>query len=273
MGKHYETIPPEVVPWIKKQHVFFVGTAPLSPGGHVNISPKGVEGTFHLVDERTCWYEDLTGSGIETISHIRENARITIMFCAFEGPPRILRLWGTGSVYEVGTAEYDSFVPRSDRKPGSRAVIKIDIHKVGTSCGYAVPFFSFDRYRTQLEQHFAHKELQDLGHENSRAPNGMLEYWKTKNTKSIDGLPGLQQGVMCQSEALHVLPRGYIGVGEAQKWSKSTNSSILKSFLTPVSQWLASPTIRLSISFLMGALTTEICRRSFGSLSRKWFLI
>lgn len=97
MGSFFETIPENLIAWIQTQHIFWVATAPLSPTGHVNVSPKGISGTFHVVDERTVWYEDVTGSGVETISHLRENGRVTIMFNAFDGPPRIVRLWGTGS--------------------------------------------------------------------------------------------------------------------------------------------------------------------------------
>ena len=97
MGKFYESIPPELVPWMLKQEMFWVATAPLSPEAHVNVSPKGVRDSFHYVSPTRVWYQDLTGSGVETISHLRENGRITLMFNAFEGPPRIVRLFGIGT--------------------------------------------------------------------------------------------------------------------------------------------------------------------------------
>jgi len=150
MGHTVDEIPNYVMEWIPKQHVFWVASAPLTADGHVNISPKGVEGTFHVVNSRQVWYEDLSGSGAETISHIRENGRITILFNAFDGPPRIIRLYGKGTIYEIGTPEYDAFLPQGYRQPGSRSVIFVDVFKVGTTCGYAVPYYSFVGHRTQL---------------------------------------------------------------------------------------------------------------------------
>ena len=96
MGKFYESIPPEIIPWLLKQELFWVATAPLSPEAHVNVSPKGVRDCFHVVSPTRVWYQDLSGSGVETISHLRENGRVTLMFSAFVGPPRIVRLFGTG---------------------------------------------------------------------------------------------------------------------------------------------------------------------------------
>lgn len=110
MVKFYDTIPPELVPWLLKQELFWVATAPLGPEGHINVSPKGVRDSFHVVSPTRVWYQDLSGSGVETISHIRENGRMTIMFSAFDGPPRIMRLFGTGA----------STRPPSSRSPLSR---------------------------------------------------------------------------------------------------------------------------------------------------------
>jgi len=188
MGKFFESIPPNIIPWIEQQHVFWVATAPLTAEGHVNVSPKGVAGTFHVVDNKTCWYEDLTGSGIETVSHIRENGRITILFNAFVGPPRILRLFGKGTVHEIGSPEYEKYIPLNQRKPGTRSVIVIDIHKVGTSCGYAVPYFEFRKHRSVLVDWATQKELKDAAGDREK---GIKSYWNKKNVKSIDGLAGL----------------------------------------------------------------------------------
>ncbi|KAF8880486.1 hypothetical protein CPB85DRAFT_1377238 [Mucidula mucida] len=134
MGKFFDTIPDVVVRQIENQHMFWVATAPLSVEGHVNV----------MVDDRTVWYEDLTGSGNETISRLREpgNGRITVFFNTFEGPPSIIRLFGKGVVYEYGSAEYEELLPPEKRKPGSRSIIK--------SCGYAVPYYNFVGHRTQL---------------------------------------------------------------------------------------------------------------------------
>ncbi|KAI0353193.1 hypothetical protein OH77DRAFT_1512833 [Trametes cingulata] len=141
MGKFYESIPPELIPWLRKQEQFWVATAPLSAEGHVNVSPKGVRDSFHVLSPTRVWYQDLTGSGVETISHLRENGRVTLMFSAFEGPPRIVRLFGTGTVHEFGTPEYDALIPPEKRRPSSRSAIVVDVHKVGTSCGYAVNYY------------------------------------------------------------------------------------------------------------------------------------
>ncbi|KAL1684723.1 hypothetical protein GGG16DRAFT_129778 [Schizophyllum commune] len=186
MGSFYDEMPDWLMTWLVKQHIFFVATS--AREGHVNVSPKGMEDTFHIIDNKTVWYEDLSGSGVETISHLRENGRITIMFTAFDKPPRIARLFGTGTVYEYGTPEYEQFIPAEKRKPGSRSVILVDIHKVGSSCGYAVPFMEFKSHRNVLEQWAAHRERD----ENAGSGKGMREYWRTKNTQSIDGVPGLK---------------------------------------------------------------------------------
>ncbi|KAK0470775.1 hypothetical protein IW261DRAFT_1406352 [Armillaria novae-zelandiae] len=200
MGKFYDEIPGYVMAMIKKQHMFWVATAPLSTDGHVNISSKGVEGTFHIIDSHTVWYEDLSGSGVETISHLRENGRITILFNAFEGPPSIVRLFGRGKFYEFGTSEYNAFIPPETRHPGSRAVIMIDVHKVGTSCGYAVPFYEFRSHRTRLLETAAKSELADIEAEEAdnaaicqppRPDDGLKQYWIQHNVQSIDGLPGM----------------------------------------------------------------------------------
>lgn len=207
MGQFYEEIPEFLISWIEQQKVFWVATAPLTGDGHVNVSPKGYDGTFHIVNSRKVWYEDLSGSGIETISHLRENGRITILFNAFEGPPRIARLFGTGTFYEFGTPEYDSLLPPGKRRPGSRAVIIVDVHKVGTSCGFAVPFFDYVRPRPKLLEYYDKREAHDLVEEvdgkcEATPPDGLKEYWARKNSKSIDGLPGLTTAP--QSNASHV---------------------------------------------------------------------
>ncbi|KAK0458263.1 uncharacterized protein EV420DRAFT_1544603 [Desarmillaria tabescens] len=202
MGKFYDEMPGYVMAMIKKQHMFWVATAPLSADGHVNLSSKGVEGTFHVIDSHTVWYEDLSGSGVETISHLRENGRITILFNAFEGPPSIVRLFGRGKFYEFGTPEYNAFILPETRHPGSRAVIMIDVHKVGTSCGYAVPFYEFKSHRTKLLEHAAKVELADIDAEEAdnticeppRPDNGLKQYWIQHNSQSIDGLPGMTFG-------------------------------------------------------------------------------
>ncbi|KIK94930.1 hypothetical protein PAXRUDRAFT_827504 [Paxillus rubicundulus Ve08.2h10] len=217
MAKFYDEIPEWLVEWIKKQHMFWVASAPLSAHGHINLSPKGAAECFHVVNSKQVWYEDLSGSGIETISHLRENGRITVMFCALDGPPRISRLFGVGTVHEYGTPEYDALIPAMTRKPGSRAVIVVDVYQVGTSCGFAVPVYGFVTQRTQLLHYFDKSEAIDRSfassqkqqqpssckdHDNCESevapvkgetvPQGSLRaYWLLNNTHSLDGLPGL----------------------------------------------------------------------------------
>ncbi|KAF6760430.1 hypothetical protein DFP72DRAFT_1062816 [Ephemerocybe angulata] len=230
MGETWPEIPASLIEWIKKQHMFWVASAPLSPNGHVNISPKGVAGTFHVESPTRVWYEDLSGSGAETIAHIRENGRVTILFNAFDGPPRITRLYGIGSFYELGTPEYDALLPAGTRQPGSRAIVVVDVYKVGTTCGYSVPYYSFVGHRTPLLDWAARKEAVDLA--SSKAglrpppadptlapstssagilsseislastsaltdrtaephPKGLLAWWRDRNAYSLDGLPAL----------------------------------------------------------------------------------
>jgi len=192
MGQFYETIPESLMQWIRDQKMFWVATAPLSASGHVNISPKGGP-YFGVLDDKTFWYMDLTGSGSETISHLYEanNARITVMFTAFEGLPRIVRLFGHGRALEIGTAEFAEFVEVHGVKtiPGSRAIILVDIHQVGSSCGYSVPYYDFKDFRTTLNDHFA-KKVERF--EQGKTTESMEKYWAFKNAWSIDGLPGLE---------------------------------------------------------------------------------
>jgi len=149
-----------MIKWILEQKMFWVATAPLSGKGHVNVSPKGGD-CFGVLDRKTFWYHELTGSGSETVSHLYEpgNNRITILFNAFDGPPRIMRLWGTGRVYEYGTPDFEDFVAehKVDSNPGSRSIIIVDIHQVGTSCGFSVPYYDFKDFRPILDDHFAKK--------------------------------------------------------------------------------------------------------------------
>ncbi|GAW27205.1 putative pyridoxamine phosphate oxidase family protein [Rosellinia necatrix] len=200
MGKFYEEIPENVMEWITKQKVFWVSTAPLSRHGHVNVSPKGGD-CFGVPNRKSFWYMDMTGSGNETISHLLEpgNGRITILFNAFEGAPRILRLWGKGRVLEYGTPEFDEMVARESIKtmPGTRSVIVVDVHQVGTSCGYQVPFYNFVDYRRVLEDHFRKKtERYERGNEKE----SMDRYWALKNAWSMDGLPGMRRGLRAGRE-------------------------------------------------------------------------
>ncbi len=179
MSKSYSCIDAEMAEFIGKQHVFFVATAPLSGEGHINLSPKGLD-SLAIVDERTVAYLDLTGSGIETVAHLRENGRIVIMLCAFEGPPKIVRLHGRGQAIEPGHAEFAALRSRFPGYSGARAIIKVALDRISDSCGYGVPAYEFKEHRKQLPLWVDRKGEERLA-----------AYRAEHNTRSIDGLPGL----------------------------------------------------------------------------------
>lgn len=166
--------------WMAEQPVFFVATAPLSADQHVNCSPKGLLGTFTVIDEHQVAYLDLTGSGIETIAHLRENGRIVIMFMAISGRPRIVRLHGRGTVVMPHDPEFAQLAARFAEQPGIRSVIVIDVERVSDSCGYAVPKLTLDEERRILG-------LDAI----KRGPEGLTAFRAEYNTASIDGIPGL----------------------------------------------------------------------------------
>src|SRR5436309_162620 len=142
MGKVYDGIDAALEAFVGRQHVFFVGTAPDSPEGHLNVSPKGLD-TFRILGPKSVAYLDLTGSGIETVAHLRENGRITLMFCAFEGRPLIVRLYGRGRVVEPGDADWDTLIARFPDYPGARSVVVVDVERIADSCGFAVPVYQY----------------------------------------------------------------------------------------------------------------------------------
>ena len=178
MGRAVDDITPAMIEFIERQHMFFVATAPVS-GGRVNVSPKGYD-TFRVLDSATVCYLDITGSGSETIAHLRENGRITFMFCAFEGKPNIVRLYGTGRIVRSGDEEYDELIEGFDSVNGARSIVIADINRTSTSCGYSVPFMDFNEERSRLDDHWSAKTDDEIA-----------EYWERKNTQSIDGLPSL----------------------------------------------------------------------------------
>jgi len=178
MAAVLEEIGPDLASWIRAQPVFFVATAPSGSDGHVNLSPKGLAG-LAVLGPRRCAYLDLTGSGVETIAHVRENGRITIMLCAFEGPPRIVRLHGAGTVHPVGSAGFDALASEFPEVPGRRAVIEIEVTRVSTSCGFGVPRMDVVGGRDNL-----------LKWATNKGDDGVGDYHRTKNATSIDGLPG-----------------------------------------------------------------------------------
>ena len=186
MGTVAPSISPALAEWITRQHVFFVGTAPSGDDGHINVSPKGLD-TFRVLGENRVAYLDLTGSGVETIAHLRDNGRITVMLCSFEGPPRIVRLYGRGHAIEAGDPRFDEVAGRFDDFPGTRSCVVIDVDRVADSCGYAVPLMSFAGDRDRLIEWAERK-----------GAGGLVAYRAEKNATSIDGLPGLP-GVTAQA--------------------------------------------------------------------------
>ena len=176
MADTLPTITPDLAEWFREQPVFFVATAPRD--GHVNVSPKGYD-TLRVLGERRVAYLDLTGSGVETIAHIRDNGRVTLMWCAFSGNPRIARVYGTGRVHELGSAGFDELALNFDLLPGSRAIIDIEVDRISTSCGYAVPLMDLVEDRDRL-QRWAE----------AKGEPGLADYRAGKNAASIDGLPG-----------------------------------------------------------------------------------
>jgi Pyridoxamine 5'-phosphate oxidase len=180
MGKVYDQLNDSLVDFIRRQHVFFVGTAPTSPDGHLNVSPKGLD-TFRILGPNSVAYLDLTGSGIETVAHLRENGRLTIVFCAFEGRPLIVRLYGHGRTIEPGDPEWDGLIARFPAYPGARSVVVMDVERVADSCGFAVPLYEYKGERSQLVDYAERK-----------GPTGLEAYRAEKNKTSIDGIAGLR---------------------------------------------------------------------------------
>lgn len=176
MGKLFPAILPKHAEFIKKQRIFFVGSAPLSEEGHINISPKGHD-VLRIFSPTEVAYLDLTGSGNETSAHLEENGRITFMFIAFEGAPMILRLYGRGRVILPDSPDWDKFIKHFDLLPGARQIIYANIHAVKTSCGYSVPFFSYSGERDNLQQWAIKKGEQ-----------GLKAYHREKNSVSMDGM-------------------------------------------------------------------------------------
>lgn len=177
MAQTYDSMTPEIQTFIAAQPMFFVATAPLDAQGHVNLSPKGLN-CFRVLSPHQVAYLDLTGSGNETSAHLQENGRITLMFCAFAGPPRILRLYGQGRIVLPGTAGWDDLQPLFPSMPGIRQVIVADISRVQTSCGFAVPLMHYEGQRDQL-----------IRWAEVKGEDALVTYRQEKNLVSIDALP------------------------------------------------------------------------------------
>jgi hypothetical protein len=189
VGRSYDHIDDRLRAWIDRQALYFVATAPLAGDGHVNLSPKGPIGTLRVLDDHTVAYLDVVGSGAETIAHLRENGRIVVMLCAFEGPPRILRLHGRGEVVTPADGRFAELLERArfvqpTADEARRTVIVIDVDRIADSCGYGVPLMSYEGLRPHM-QAWAEKKLRVGG------PDAIDAYKAEKNTASIDGLPAL----------------------------------------------------------------------------------
>jgi hypothetical protein len=179
MAKVFERLDEKLIAFIRAQQMFFVATAPLGDEGHVNVSPKGYD-SLVVLDERRVAYVDLGGSGAETLAHVRENGRITLMFCAFHGAPYILRLYGRARAVtfgDPGFAEQLALFPGFER---ARAVIEVDIDRIADSCGWSIPFYEFKGERDQLRRWVDHRPYEEWAERRYEA-----------NAVSIDGLPAL----------------------------------------------------------------------------------
>ena len=175
MAKRFEELSDVFTEFIERQHIFFVGTA--APDGRVNVSPKGMDSLRILGKNRVVWL-NLTGSGNETAAHLVENDRMTLMFCAFEGPPMILRLFGNAKVYHPRDPEWNEFISMFPAITGSRQIYDLQVDLVQSSCGMAVPYFDFNEQRDQLKL-WAEK----------KGDEGIARFWEERNQASVDGKP------------------------------------------------------------------------------------
>jgi hypothetical protein len=188
MAKVFEAIDERLRSWIEAQPLFFVGTAPSGDDGHVNVSPKGGKGLFAVTGPHGFAYVDLMGSGVETIAHLRENGRIVVMFAAFDGPPKILRLHGRGSVTQQRDEEFEArlaaFDVSEEQLRAVRSIISVDVTRISDSCGFVVPRMTYEQERDQLYR-YADNRIRKEG------PDAVREYVTTENAESLDGLSGL----------------------------------------------------------------------------------
>ena len=189
MGKLFEGIDQHMRDWIARQSLFFVGSAPLSDDGHVNVSPKGPIGSLRVLGPTTVAYLDIVGSGAETIAHLRENGRIVVMFCAFEGPPRIVRLHGRGEVLLPDDPRYEPLLAEAAFEEATvpearRAIVLVDVTRIGSSCGYGVPLMDYAGERP-------HTDASNRKRLRTKGPDALVEYQQEHNLESIDGLPAV----------------------------------------------------------------------------------
>jgi hypothetical protein len=193
VGKVFERIDEHQRAWIARREMFFVGTAPLAAEGRVNVSPKGPIGTFRVLGDHRVAYLDMVGSGAETVAHLRENGRIVVMLCAFDGPPRILRLHGRGEVIPAGDPRFEELCARADFEAphgiesARRAVILVEVERIADACGYGVPLMASEGQRVHAEKS-AEKRLRTGG------DTAITDYIAERNATSIDGLPAFDGG-------------------------------------------------------------------------------
>jgi hypothetical protein len=190
MARVYDEITDHLRSWVGRQSMFFVATAPLAGDGHVNVSPKGPIGSLRVLGPHRVAYLDIGGSGAETIAHLRENGRIVVMLCAFDGPPRIVRFHGTGEALLPDDPRFAELLDEADFEDPSlpearRSIVDVDVARVSDSCGYGVPLMSFEGLREHHQLSTA-KKLRTLG------PEGYAEYRREANASSLDGLPVLR---------------------------------------------------------------------------------
>jgi hypothetical protein len=179
MARVYPEIDASLAAWLRAQHLFFVATAPLAGDGLINCSPKGLD-TLAILGPTTVAYLDLTGSGIETVAHLRENGRIVLMFCAMEGAPKIVRLHGAGTVVEPHMAEFAALRPHFPDLPGVRSIIKVEVSRISDSCGFGVPLYAYQGERDAI-----------VRWAESKGPEGIAAYQARHNRHSVNGLPGV----------------------------------------------------------------------------------
>lgn len=191
VGKTFDGIDERLAAWIARQRMFFVGTAPSGVDGHVNVSPKGPIESLRVLGSTRVGYVDLIGSGAETAAHLRDNGRIVIMLCAFEGPPRVVRLHGRGEVVQVGEPRFDELTPQFGFEAvpwaadAARAIVLVDLERVSDSCGYGVPLMRYEGERPH-QPAWIDRKLRRHG------DGALMEYVAERNAVSIDGLPALE---------------------------------------------------------------------------------
>lgn len=179
MSQVFPELSAPLIEFIERQKLFFIATAPSGRDGHVNCSPRGLD-SLRVLGPRSVAWLDFTGSGVETIAHLRDNGRIVIMLCEFEAAPRIVRMHGRGSVHSPGSPRFSELLPRFREGPGMRAIVEVELTRIADSCGYGVPRMRYEGDRDTLARWAE-----------NRGEEGLVRYRREKNATSLDGLPGL----------------------------------------------------------------------------------